>query len=315
VAGAIAVSGAVVAAVTGDIAVAIAGAVIGALGGAIMLTVGSVMAGTIAGFTIVSLVGVAARVAGISITRHRKGGFWVLFLLVMIIGCIGGARLLAPLDSWPAIGPLLLFVGLITLLDAPFTWFSLGLTRALLWRGLERQMWWPYAYALVDAVCAVLVVVLLACVLVVGIQSFDFLAARGGGSQLLPLDEVFGGLVANGLAPKYWWLYAFFLSTMIPSLLNLMIGGFSLTRGIPRLSAYLHRMMDSRGSVLELHRIQIAVLLATQTVIGVALGVTAQAVLVFVLVRYAMPAFGVGLLEVAHVVAAFDLPSRIFALF
>jgi hypothetical protein len=34
-------------------------------------------------------------------------------------------------------------------------------------------------------------------------------------------------------APEYWWAYALLLSTMIPSLVNLAIGGMALTRGIP----------------------------------------------------------------------------------
>jgi hypothetical protein len=315
VAGAVAVSGAVVAAVTGDIAIGVGGACVGAAVGAAAFSFGGSIPGAIAGFATVALVGAIPKVVKLSIHRNHGSIFWLLFLIVAISGCFVGVRLLSPLNSWPVIGPLVLFVGLITLLNAPFSWFSLGLTRALLWRGLERQLWWPYFYGVVDAVCAVLVIAFLACVLVIGVQTFDLIAARSGGSQLLNLDEVFAGLVADGLAPQYWWLYALCLSTMIPSLVNLIIGGLSLTRGIPRLSAHLHGLMRHSRSVLELHRLQIAVLLGTQGVIGVALGVTAQATLVFVLVRYAMPSLGVGLLDLARALAAFDLPRRVFSLF
>jgi hypothetical protein len=38
--------------------------------------------------------------------------------------------------------PMLLFLGLLTLLNAPFVWVSLGLTRALLRWGLELGGWW-----------------------------------------------------------------------------------------------------------------------------------------------------------------------------
>jgi hypothetical protein len=56
----------------------------------------------------------------------------------MIVACFSGANLLAPLDNWgEVVGPMLLFLGLLTLLNAPFDWASLGLTRALLRRGLE----------------------------------------------------------------------------------------------------------------------------------------------------------------------------------
>jgi hypothetical protein len=40
-------------------------------------------------------------------------------------------------------------------------------------------------------------------------------------------------------APEYWWAYALLLSTMIPSLVNLAIGGMALTRGIPWLARLL----------------------------------------------------------------------------
>jgi predicted lysophospholipase L1 biosynthesis ABC-type transport system permease subunit len=102
---------------------------------------------------------------------------------------------------------------------------------------------------------------------------------------------------------------------MVPSLANLTIGGLSLTRGIPRLSTYLHSLMDSNRSVSEFYRAQIASLLGAQVVIGVALGLAAQATLVFILLHYAMPSLGVGLLELTRSVAAFDLPGRIFELF
>jgi len=180
-------------------------------------------------------------------------------------------------------------------------------------RGLERRLWWPYFYALLDACCAVIVIALLACMLVVGIQAFDLMAVRGGGAQILPLETLFQGISTDPLAPKYWWLYALLLSTMIPSLANLVIGGLSLTRGVPRLSLYLHKLMDFSES--DFHRVQIAALLAGQVVIGVALGIAAQAAFVFVIFTYAMPMLGLEMLEVSRVVAGLNLPAQLFNLF
>jgi hypothetical protein len=73
--------------------------------------------------------------------------------------------------------------------------------------------------------------------------------------------------------------------------------------------------MGSSGPVSEFHRIQIAALLGSQVVVGVALGIAAQASLVFILLRYAMPSLGIGLLEMARSIAAFDLPGRMIGLF
>jgi hypothetical protein len=73
----------------------------------------------------------------------------------------------------------------------------------------------------------------------------------------------------------------------------------------------VHRLLNPDGSISEISRSQIAALLASQTLIGVALGIAAQATLVFVLVRYALPYLGIGPLETAQSVAALDLPFQI----
>jgi hypothetical protein len=123
-------------------------------------------------------------------------------------------------------------VGLLTLLNAPFDWASLGLTRALLRRGLELGGWWPYLLALVDA-CLAAIIACLALVMVIGVQAFDELAGHDAGKPFLPLAPLFDGIAKTPAAPEYWWAYALLLSSMIPSLVNLAIGGMALTRGIP----------------------------------------------------------------------------------
>jgi hypothetical protein len=92
-----------------------------------------------------------------AITRGWQGPFLSLFDATMIATCLIAARLLSPLQSWEALGPWLVFLGLLSLINAPFDWASLGLTRALLRRGLELGACWPYALALVDACLAALI--------------------------------------------------------------------------------------------------------------------------------------------------------------
>src|SRR6202047_802511 len=135
----------------------------------------------------------------------------------MILVCFGATQLLAPLEVWPLFAPNLLFLGLLTLFNTPFDWASLGLTRALLRRGLELGGWWPYALALVDAGLAAVIIAALALTMVVGVQAFDALAVHGGGSPVLPLEPLFNGIAAHPSAPEYLWLYALLFSTMIPS--------------------------------------------------------------------------------------------------
>jgi hypothetical protein len=165
----------------------------------------------------------------------------------MILVCFGAASLLAPLRSWEVFGPILLILGLLTLINAPFDWASLGLTRTLLRRGLELGGWWPYALALVNAGLAAVIITALAFTMIIGVQAFDGFAVHGGGAAVLPLDALFNGIEAHPAAPEYWWIYALLLSSIIPSLVNLAIGGTSLVRGLPGLPSLLLRKIPAQG--------------------------------------------------------------------
>jgi hypothetical protein len=124
--------------------VTVAGTVAGAVAFVFAVTFGVAGAGPLA-FAGAGAIAFAAAVAGavmvLSVTAIKQrwqGLFLALFLPAMIVACLGAAELLSV-----KAGPLLLFLGLLTLLNAPFDWASLGLTRALLRRGLELGGWWP----------------------------------------------------------------------------------------------------------------------------------------------------------------------------
>jgi hypothetical protein len=201
------------------------------------------------------------------------------------------------------------------LTNAPFDWCSLGLTRMLLRRGLELGSWWPYALALVDACLAAVIIAALAVTMVVGVQAFDALAMHGGGTAVLPLEPLFRRVAEHPSAPEYWWLYALLLSTMIPSLVNLVIGGTSLVRGLPGVPSLLLRYIPERGGVLKWVRHWIATVLTAQVAAGAALGIAAQVSLVWVIIGHVMPFFGPELLDMARGVADFNLPARVGQLF
>jgi hypothetical protein len=235
-----------------------------------------------------------------------------VFIVAMVLGCLIAAELLSSMSDWIYSGPYLLFLGLLTLLNAPFDWASLGLTRALLRRGLELGGWWPYFLALVDALAAAFIIALLAITMVIAVQTFDHLAEHSGGAdaRVLPLHELFAGIATQPSAPEYWWVYALLLSTMIPSLLNLMIGGTSLLRGIPRLPALLLQFMPEGRAVATYNRTWLALVLTVQVFGGALLGIAAQGVLAIGVIFYVLPWMGLELLDTARAVAEFDLPMR-----
>ncbi len=97
---------------------------------------------------------------------------------------------------------------------------------------------------------------------------------------------------------------------MIPSLVNLVIGGASLLRGVPGAPALLLPKLPMAGAVPLFDRAWIATVLTLQTVGGAILWIAAQVALVWMIIGYVMPFFGMELLDMARDVAAFDLPAR-----
>jgi hypothetical protein len=267
-----------------------------------------VLAGDLA---ILAAAGVVAALGDVAMKYRRYGLFLTLVFPAMVTACLWSAQLLSPLERWPEAGALLLFNGLLTLINAPFLWASLGLTRALLRRGLELGGWWPYPLAIMDAILAAGIVVLSVFAMVIAVQAFDHLAEHGGGARILPLDLLLTGIVEHPGAPQYWWVYALLLSTMIPSFINLMIGGASLARGVPGLPLLLLRFMPAGRAVATFERNWIALLLTTQLFLGAFCGIVAQVLLAVGMVFYVMPSFGLRLLDTARDLAALDVPRRL----
>jgi hypothetical protein len=247
-----------------------------------------------------------------AIDRGGQGRFVALFSAAMIVAFLAAAPFLASLETWTLVGPLLLFVGLLTLLNAPFDWASLGLTRAL-----ELGGWCPYVLALTDACLAGVIIALLALTMVIGVQAFDELAMHGGGEKaaVLDLPKLFTGIEDCPAKPEYWWIYALLFSTMIPSLVNLMIGGTSLLRGIPGLPAFFLRFMPEGLAVPAFDRAWLAIALTGQIFLGAVLGIVAQAVLAWGLIFRVMPWIGLHLLSLCVKLADFNLPHKVAVLF
>jgi hypothetical protein len=97
-----------------------------------------------------------------------------------------------------------------TLVNAPFDRSSLGLTLALLRRGLELGGWWPVVLALLDVATAFGIIVLLTIATVIGAQRSGDLAVRPGGeaARILALNDLFDGIAANPRAAESVWVNA-----------------------------------------------------------------------------------------------------------
>jgi hypothetical protein len=178
-------------------------------------------------------------------------------------------------------------------------------------RGLELGGWWPYFLALTDAILAVVVIAALAVTILAAVQTFDYLAVRGGGRPTLPLDSLLKQIAANPTAAEYWWVYSILLSSLIPCFLNLVIGGASLVRGIPGIPSLLLRYMPIRKAVPQFNRAWIAIVLTLQIALGVILGIAAQVFFIVIILGFVMPWLGIGLFEMAGEIVTLNLPARV----
>ena len=160
-------------------------------------------------------------------------------------------------------------------------------------------------------------IALLALTMVIFVQAFDELAVHGGGEKaaVLPLGTLFEGIAKNPGAPEYWRAYALLLSTMIPSLVKLAIGGTALTRGIPGLPRLVLLWTPEGRDVPKYKRPFVAAGLTLQMFSGAFLGIAAQALVAWGLIFHLMLWIGLDLLDVARAVADFEIPARAGRLF
>jgi hypothetical protein len=266
-----------------------------------------------AAFATVPFFAVAAASAW-SVQKGILGWFLSALFLVITFAVFATAWFAAPLPSWPRAGAVIFVFGLLTLVNAPFDWFAIGLTRALLRRGLAPGGRGPFFYAAVDLVVAPPVIGLLAFVTVFAVQAFDDVAVlrAGPGARILSLDDLFKGLETRPADPEFWWIWMMLFSTLIPSALNLCVAAASLVRGLPFLNDWIVRRMTATGTRRDSDRLLLASALSAQ----IAGGFLAMSLALYFLGAWLLPIwlpFLGGYVEhFSEALAAYDAPRRIF---
>jgi hypothetical protein len=205
---------------------------------------------------------------------------------------------------------LLFFVGLLTLVNAPFDWLALGLSRALLRRGLERGGMVPLWLGLVDIALSLVLMSLLAIAVLWSAALFDWATLSGGNPPILDPEFLLAELRAFATPGNthYWWLYAMLFSTQIPALVNAIFGLFCLLRGATRINAWMLDRLPVTGGIGVWQRITVASVWAAQLGVAVALGLLGAYSLFAHAIPAIDPAFGGRLVEMLEAVRI--LPIR-----
>lgn len=163
---------------------------------------------------------------------------WLGFTLLML-GAIGAtSHFLLPLaederDRLTAVS-LLIFLGLLPLLNTLWDWVSLGVSRGLLAaiRLRRHQGWKPLFWGLADFVLAFVFLAGLVAMIIAAVAAFNALSVSGGGTAAVDLPALFSALRTEPEHPRFYWLYFMFLSTLIPTLVHLLIAGASVVQSL-----------------------------------------------------------------------------------
>jgi len=237
------------------------------------------------------------------------------FTALALVACFAAAFVLPVFPSWKIVAPLLLFLGLFTLVNAPFDWLALGVTRALLRRGLSRGGWWPFHYALIDLLVAGVLMFGLAFAMVIAAQTFDDLAALRGGpdARILPLEDLFKSLHQNPTAPTNLWVWVLMFSSMIPSVVNFAIAALSFLRGLPFVHHWVLARLPPERAIYGEDRLFVSAVLALQVAGGVFLTLLAFYAFVTELLPHILPGFGGVLSDFGAWLADINLPEKAMA--
>lgn len=232
--------------------------------------------------------------------RGRQDLFLFLHALIYLPFFYSVAKSYGTTAGWEVGGALLLFLGVLTLVNAPFDWLTIGLTRALLRRGLELRRWWPLALAGLDLVLAAVIIVLLAIAMLLAVQAFEYV----GGTPILGVKKVLNDLADPEMRthPEYWWLYATLFSTLIPSIINVAIGALSIMRGSGGFHRYVAAKMPAGQAMLLADALWAVPLLALEVLGSAVIGVALTLGWIWVVVAKLFPLFG-GLIPMLRAVA------------
>ena len=240
---------------------------------------------------------------------------WILFLhLVFITVIIAWVCFNSGQNpNWLATGPSLLIFVTLTMINAPFDWLSLGITRGLLRKGLELRGWMPALLGIVDIFAATIVMVCLTVSVLFAVQAFNTMATLGGAEIFLkPTDYLLAfGDAKQRWEPQYYWIYIMLFSTMIPSVCNVVIGLMSIARGFAPLYRFIEtQKIPTKEAVPTANRMLFAPLIALNRMVCVFGGILLSMLALYAIWTMLLPLIGINLYSMALALNEENYPTQ-----
>jgi len=202
--------------------------------------------------------------------------------------------------SYENTGPsitLLYFLGLLSVVNAPFDWVAIGITRGLLRRGLELGALWPLVLALGDFLISLLLMAVLAFATLWATEIYNHSIVSGGGRAVIDVGSYLDAMADPKRRgdPYYYWLYAMLFSSQIPAILNFAVAALCLLRGVPAITRRIAAKLPEDGEIGTWRRLTISGTCAAQFGLALAVGLGCYYALVWGLIRLVDPLFATGL--------------------
>ena len=164
---------------------------------------------------------------------------------------------------------------IIPLINAPFDWASIGLTRFCLRKSLiAKSIQARTAWAALDITIALACMVLLCVVMIFALEGFNATAAAYG-VDFTPApirEQVTQIRNASGFEGRHFWLYFALFTTLAPTLFHMLIWLTSLISAVWGQNKYLYARIEPEKLILSNQRMWTASWLSAQWVGGLVLG-------------------------------------------
>lgn len=161
----------------------------------------------------------------------------ILFLIILMATAVLGASLYVSDVLSADLRALILFIGVLPVVNAFFDFASVGATRFLLRIGAQATGVRTLALAALDLIVGGVIFVCLGAAAIAAIH----VLRTSTGQALLDLPDFFTRLAAN--PGDFWWLYATFFSTLLPTVLHAFVASTAVFDGL--IGAVAPRSMEA----------------------------------------------------------------------
>lgn len=194
--------------------------------------------------------------------------------------------------DYPFIGPLLVFLAMLPLINAVFDSVSLEVTRRLLTVVSQAEQWWlAFVTALADLGLAALFLLALTWLMPLSVILLNGIYLGAGGAEpLLNLLPILDPLCHRPRDPAIWWVYVTLFTTLLPSAAHLLLATYWIFSAFPDRGARIYRIrkevLKDRDGLEDIERRQLTLRMTLHRFMPLVFGLLVTMTVPFLLWSY-----------------------------